>query len=114
MHTEVVYGALKSQHYATLEDLYSDDYMLVRPDGSVLNRQEVVQDLRTNRLTFHAIALCQSKGRILRANSGADGRKQNRHLLERSGGSCTLSTHCGLCARGRVNQACARSKHRPA
>jgi hypothetical protein len=36
---------------------------LVRPDGSVLNKQEVLQDLRTNGLTFHSIELCQSKVR---------------------------------------------------
>ena len=30
MHNEVFYGALKSQDYAALEELYSDDYMLVR------------------------------------------------------------------------------------
>jgi hypothetical protein len=102
MHTEVVYGALKSQHYATLEDLYSDDYMLVRSDGSVLNRQEVVQDLRTNRLTFHAIALCQSKGRIYgpTARNGLEARAHFRLIA--------------VYARGRVNQACARSKHCPA
>ena len=31
IHKEVFYGALKSQNYAALEELYSDDYMLVRP-----------------------------------------------------------------------------------
>ncbi len=46
IHTDVFYGSLKSQNYAALEELYSDDYMLVRPDGSVLNKQEVLYDLR--------------------------------------------------------------------
>jgi hypothetical protein len=34
------------------------------PDGSVLNKQEVLQDLRTTGLTFHAIELRQSTVRI--------------------------------------------------
>ncbi len=64
IHTDVFYGSLKSQNYAALEELYSDDYMLVRPDGSVLNKQEVLYDLRTNGLTFQSIDLLQSTGRI--------------------------------------------------
>src|SRR6266704_3395614 len=64
VHSGVFYGSLKSQNYAALEELYSDDYMLVRPDGSVLNKQEVLQDLRTNGLTFHSIELRESKVRI--------------------------------------------------
>src|SRR2546425_3074579 len=53
VHSGVFYAALTSQNYAALEELYSDDYMLVRPDGSVLNKQEVLQDLRSNGLRFH-------------------------------------------------------------
>jgi len=64
IHTDVFYGSLKSQNYAALEELYSDDYMLVRPDGSVLNKQEVLYDLRANGLTFQPIDLLQSTGRI--------------------------------------------------
>ena len=55
IHTNVFYGSLKSQDYAALEELYSDDYMLVRPDGAVLNKQEVLNDLSANGLTFHSI-----------------------------------------------------------
>jgi ketosteroid isomerase-like protein len=51
----VFYGSLKSQDYAALEELYSDDYMLVRPDGAVLNKQEVLHDLQSNGLMFHSI-----------------------------------------------------------
>jgi hypothetical protein len=60
IHKEVFYGALKSQNYTALEELY----MLVRSDGSVLNKQEVLQDLRTNGLTFHSIELRESTVRI--------------------------------------------------
>jgi Domain of unknown function (DUF4440) len=55
VHTEVFYAALTVQNYAALEELYSDDYMLVRPDGSVLNKSEVLQDLRSGGLRFHSI-----------------------------------------------------------
>ena len=64
IHKDVFYGALKNQNYAAIEELYSDDYMLVRPDGSVLNKQEALQDLRTNGLTFHSIERPQSTIRI--------------------------------------------------
>jgi ketosteroid isomerase-like protein len=55
IHTDVFNGSLKSQDYAALEELYSDDYMLVRPDGAVLNKQEVLHDLQSNGLMFHSI-----------------------------------------------------------
>jgi len=60
IHKEVFYGPLKSQNYTALEELY----MLVRSDGSVLNKQEVLQELRTNGLTFHSIELRESTVRI--------------------------------------------------
>jgi hypothetical protein len=60
IHKEVFYGAVKSQNYTALEELY----MLVRSDGSVLNKQEVLQELRTNGLTFHSIELRESTVRI--------------------------------------------------
>jgi uncharacterized protein DUF4440 len=55
IHTDVFYGSLKDQNYAAIEDFYSDDYMLVRPYGAVLNKQEVLIDLRVNGLTFNSI-----------------------------------------------------------
>jgi ketosteroid isomerase-like protein len=64
IHTDTFNRALKEQDYAALEGLYADDYMLVRPDGSVLNKQEVLQDLRSGGLRFHSIDLGQSEVRI--------------------------------------------------
>jgi hypothetical protein len=61
-HRDVFNGALKSHNYAALEDIYSDDYMLVRPDGSVLNKQQVLGDLR-NGLTFQSIEFRDGKVR---------------------------------------------------
>ena len=83
IHTEVFYGALKSQNYAALEELYSDDYMLVRPDYSVLNKKEVLQDLRTNGLTFHSIELRQSTVRIYGSTAVLTG--EGRTVVSRNG-----------------------------
>jgi ketosteroid isomerase-like protein len=64
IHTDSFNRALKEQDYAALEGLYAGDYMLVRPDGSVLNKQEVLQDLRSGGLRFHSIELGQTEVRI--------------------------------------------------
>lgn len=62
-HTEVFNSALKSQNYSALEDVYSDDYMLVRPDGSILNKQQVEADLR-NGLIFQSFEFWGGKVRL--------------------------------------------------
>ena len=67
IHTDSLYGALKSQDLVTLGELYSDRYMLVRPDGSVLNKEQVLQGLRENRLTFHSIGLRGEQVRLFGA-----------------------------------------------
>ncbi len=38
--------------------------MLVRPDGSMLNKQEVLQNLRSSGLRFHSIELGQTEVRM--------------------------------------------------
>src|ERR1700679_1561679 len=69
IHTDTFNRALKEQDYIALEGLYADDYMLVRPDGSVLNKQEVLQDLRSGGLRFHSIELGQSEVRMYGATA---------------------------------------------
>jgi len=64
IHTNTFNRALKEQDYAALEELYADDYLLVRPDGSVLNKQKVLQDLRSGGLRFHSIELGQNEVRM--------------------------------------------------
>jgi ketosteroid isomerase-like protein len=64
IHTNIFNRALKKQDYAALEGLYADDYMLVRPDGSVLNKPEVLQDLRSGGLRFDSIELGQTEVRM--------------------------------------------------
>ena len=83
LHSDVFYAALKSQNYVALEGLYSDDYMLVRPDGSVLNKKEVLQDLRTNGLKFHSIDLLQSLVRIYGSTAVVTG--ESRTVTSRAG-----------------------------
>jgi ketosteroid isomerase-like protein len=64
VHTVTFYGALKNQDFDTLEQLYSDRYMLVRPDGSVLNKEQVLLDLREGGLTFSSIELVGGQVRL--------------------------------------------------
>jgi hypothetical protein len=83
IHSEVFYDALKSHNYAALEELYSDDYMLLRLDGFVLNKLEVLEYLRTKGLKFHSIELCQSKVRIYGTTAVLTG--ESRTVTSRNG-----------------------------
>jgi ketosteroid isomerase-like protein len=62
-HEGVFYRAIKNRDFDALAQVYSDDYMLVRSDGSVLNKQEILRELRGG-LTFQVIELEQKKVRI--------------------------------------------------
>jgi ketosteroid isomerase-like protein len=63
-HAELFNGALKSRDWDQLAAIYSDDYMLVRPDGSVLSKEEVLADLRIGGLALQAIEIADVKIRI--------------------------------------------------
>jgi ketosteroid isomerase-like protein len=63
-HLDLFNGALKSRDWDQLEAIYSDDYMLVRPDGSVLSKEEVLADLRIGGLAVKAIEIADVKVRI--------------------------------------------------
>lgn len=64
VHTESFYAALKTRDFFTLEGLYSERYMLIRSDGSVLNKQQVLKDLREQGLTFESITLEREEVRL--------------------------------------------------
>ena len=64
MHVDLFNGALKSRDWDELAAIYSDDYMLVRPDGSVLSKEEVLADLRIGGLAVKAIEIADVKVRI--------------------------------------------------
>ena len=63
-HTQEFNEALKAQDLGVLSRLYADDYMLVRPDGSVLSKQEVLRDLRDGGLVFRSIEMTDIKVRV--------------------------------------------------
>jgi ketosteroid isomerase-like protein len=64
IHVDLFYGALKSRDWDQLAAIYSDDYMLVRPDGAALSKEEVLADLRIGGLAFTAIEVADLKVRI--------------------------------------------------
>jgi len=63
-HVDLFNGALKSRAWDQLAAIYSDDYMLVRPDGSVLSKQEVLKGLQVGGLEFKNIEITDTKVRI--------------------------------------------------
>src|SRR6201998_2406642 len=63
-HVDLFNGALKSRDWNQLAAIYSDDYMLVRPDGSVLSKQEVLKDLQVGGLEFKHIDITDTKVRV--------------------------------------------------
>jgi ketosteroid isomerase-like protein len=43
---------LKSRDVTSLERIYADDYLLVRPNGDTLNKKEILADLRHHSMRF--------------------------------------------------------------
>ena len=64
VHRDVFYRSLINQDYDELADLYANDYMLVRSDGSVLDKESVLRDLKVGSLTFKSIELVGEEVRI--------------------------------------------------
>jgi ketosteroid isomerase-like protein len=64
VHRNIFYRSLINQDYEALADLYANEYMLVRPDGSVLNKGAVLHDLKLGGLTFKSIELVGEDVRI--------------------------------------------------
>jgi ketosteroid isomerase-like protein len=64
-HRGVFYRALLERDWDALADLYADDYMLVRSDGTLLSKHEVLRDLREGNLTFESIELFSETLRIV-------------------------------------------------
>ena len=63
-HTEGFNRALTTHDLDALSAIYADDYMLVRPDGSVLGKAEVLRDLKAGGLRFTSIELANVSVRI--------------------------------------------------
>lgn len=64
VHREIFYRSLIDQDYDALSDLYANEYMLVRSDGTVLNKAAVLRDLKLGGLTFKSIELVGEEVRI--------------------------------------------------
>lgn len=58
------YGALMKNDLEKLAQIYSDDYMLVRPDGSAFSKAQILDDLRNHAMRFSSIELTNEKIRI--------------------------------------------------
>ena|ERR1700733_7358880 len=63
-HREDFYGALRKNDLEKLSQIYSDDYMLVRPDGSAFSKAQILDDLKIHAMTFSSIELTNEKIRI--------------------------------------------------
>ena len=63
-HTEGFNRALTAHDLDALSAIYADDYMLVRPDGSVLGKEDVLRDLGAGGLRFTSIELANVSVRI--------------------------------------------------
>jgi len=64
VHREDFYGALKKNDLEKLTQIYSDDYMLVRPDGSAFSKAQILDDLKSHSVSFNLIELTNEKIRI--------------------------------------------------
>ena len=63
-HREDFYGALRKNDLEKLSEIYSDDYMLVRPDGSAFSKAHILDDLKSHAMRFSSIELTNEKIRI--------------------------------------------------
>src|ERR1700678_2475932 len=55
---------LRANDLAKLSQIYSNDYMLVRPDGSAFSKTQILDDLKTHAMSFTSIELTNEKIRI--------------------------------------------------
>jgi len=64
-HRDIFYEALLHQDWASLAELYADDYILVRSTGTALTKEDVLTDLRTGDLDFKSIELMNEHVRLV-------------------------------------------------
>ena len=65
LHSDGFNRALTQQDYDALEGIYSEMYMLVQLDGSVLNKQQILKELREQVLRIHSIELKDAVVRVV-------------------------------------------------
>ncbi len=83
VHRNVFYRSLIKHDYDGLADLYASEYMLVRQDGSVLDKEAVLHDLKHGGLTFKSIELVGEDVRIFGEIAIVTG--ESRTLASRNG-----------------------------
>ena len=93
-HAEGFNRALTTRDLDTLSAIYADDYMLVRPDGSVLGKEDVLRDLGAGGLRFTSIDLTNVRVRIYDQTALLTG--DSRTVTSRNGDP--MSAHIRLLA----------------
>src|SRR5271163_2043466 len=63
-HRNDFYGALRNSDLEKLSQVYSDDYMLVRPDGSEFSKAQILDDLKAHSMSFKSIELTNERIRV--------------------------------------------------
>jgi len=63
-HHEDFNGALIRNDLAKLSQVYANDYVLVRPDGSMFSKYQILADLKAHSMTFSSIESTNEKIRI--------------------------------------------------
>lgn len=64
VHHEGFYAALQGNDLQKLSDVYADDYVLVRTDGSVLSKAQILEDLKIHPISFKKLELSNAQVRI--------------------------------------------------
>jgi ketosteroid isomerase-like protein len=82
-HRDIFYKALLQQDWASLANLYADDYTLVRSNGTALTKEEVLTDLRKADLVFKSIELMNERVRLVGSVAILTG--ESRTIAEREG-----------------------------
>lgn len=63
-HRDRFLRAILDQNWDALSTLYANEYMLVRSDGSVLDKDQVLTDLREQNVIFEHIEVIDEKVRL--------------------------------------------------
>ena len=95
-HKLVFYQALLDQNWTSLAELYADDYSLVRSNGTVLSKKEVLTDLQSGDLLFTSIKPDECACSIDRLGSTPHRGQPNGCRTWRYGVCLSLPFGCGL------------------
>ena len=98
--------ALKSGDTARLDRIYADDYLLIRPNGTAFNREEILADLRQHSMRFTSFnvsdVLIRTKGPVgiftaaVRSTAVRDGQEMRTYarqlaIVSKENGRITIS-----------------------